>query len=213
MQPRQRIPLQGRMGPYMIGPSPYGGQGPMMNPFGGGQMMGSPRPFQGGRQMMGRGQGRRSGGGLLARILGGKNKGMRTGGLGVMQHAGRTASSGGGGLGSILQTLSKPEGLSGILNNTQQVIKTAQTIGPMIQQYGPIVKNLPMMWKLYKGFKDLPTEEKSEEDKTETPIMEDHSVPLKAEPKRKPKEKRNIESEEVVERKSHNGPSVPKLYI
>jgi YqfQ-like protein len=224
MQPRQRIPLQGRMGPYMIGPSPYGGQGPMMNPFGGGQMMGSPRPFQGGRQMMGRGQGRRSGGGLLARILGGKNQGMRTGGLGIMQHAGRTASSGGGGLGSILQTLSKPEGLSGILNNTQQVIKTAQTIGPMIQQYGPIVKNLPMMWKLYKGFKDLPSGETTEEAtsesvsetemeetpvKVETSVMDDETDPKKA------VKKKHTKSEETVAKKpqKHRGNSLPKLYI
>lgn len=224
MQPRQRIPLQGRMGPYMIGPSPYGGQGPMMNPFGGGQMMGSPRPFQGGRQMMGRGQGRRSGGGLLARILGRKNQGMRTGGLGVMQHAGRTASRGGGGLGSILQTLSKPEGLSGILNNTQQVIKTAQTIGPMIQQYGPIVKNLPMMWKLYKGFKDLPSGETTEEDTSETfseteieetPIMVETSVMEDETAPKKAVKKKHTKSEETVAKKpqKHRGNSLPKLYI
>lgn len=226
MQPRQRIPLQGRMGPYMVGPSPYGGQGPILNPFGGGPMMGAPNPFQGGRQMMARGQGRRSGGGLLARILGGKNQGMRSGGLGVMQHAGRTASRGGGGLGSILQTLSRPEGLSGFLNNTQQVIKTAQTIGPMIQQYGPIVKNLPVMWKLYKGFKDLPNEENTSEAVSETeieespimietsvmeetPAMEDETAPKKA------VKKKHTKSEETVEEKpqKHRGNSVPKLYI
>jgi YqfQ-like protein len=224
MQPRQRVPLQGRMGPYMIGPSPYSGsgQGPMMNPFGGGPGMGSPRPFQGGGQMMGRGQGRRSGSGLLARILGGRNQGMRTGGLGVMQQAGRTASSGGGGLGSILQTLSRPEGISGFLNNTQQVIKTAQTIGPMIQQYGPIVKNLPVMWKLYRGFKDLPSAESTEEntadsvsDSEDTPVIvdavdsEEETTPKKALRKKQAKTEESVEENPQKQR----GNSVPKLYI
>jgi YqfQ-like protein len=223
MQPRQRMPLQGRMGPYRVGPSPYAGQSPMVNPFGGGQLMGGPNPFQGGRQMMVRGQGRRSGGGLLAKILGGKNQGIRTGGLGVMQHAGRSTSSGGGGLGSILQTLSRPEGISGFLNNTQQVIKTAQTIGPMIQQYGPIVKNLPVMWKLYKGFKDLPSNESTEENTSdsvseaeeetsvmvETDVSEEESVPKKAVRK---KHTKSVETVEEIPQK-HRGNSIPKLYI
>ncbi|WP_052427400.1 VrrA/YqfQ family protein [Neobacillus niacini] len=215
---RPRFPQHGHMGPNMMGPGPYGGQQHMIPHYGGnGPMMGLQQNFNGGRPMMGqtmgRGQGRRNGGGLLSKILGGKKQGNQRSGLGGIKAGPRAVPSGSGGVGSILQTLRNPDSITGFLNNTQQVLKTAQSFGPMVQQYGPIVKNLPMMWKLYKGFKDLPTEEKSEEDKTETSIMEDHSVPLKAEPKRKPKEKRNIESEEVVERKSHNGPSVPKLYI
>jgi hypothetical protein len=215
-QPRQRFPIQGHMGPYRMGPGAFGGQQQMMNPYGGNvRMMGYQHQFNGGRPMMGqtmgRGQGRRNGGGLLSKILGGKKQGNTFSGPRGMQTARGAVPNGTRGVGSILQTLSNPDSLSGFINNTQQVLKTAQSIGPMIQQYGPIVKNLPMMWKLYKGFKDLPTEENSEGD--DTPITEEQSVKVEEQPKRKPKTKRISENEPVVERKPHNGPSIPKLYI
>lgn len=214
LQPRQRFTHNG----HMMGPGPFGGQQHMTPPYGSyGPMMGFHQNFNGGRpvmgQMMGSGQGRRNGGGLLSKLLGGKKQGNQLGGPRGIQTATRAVPNGSRGVGSILQTLSNPDSITGFINNTQQVLKTAQSIGPMIQQYGPIVKNLPMMWKLYKGFKDLPTEEKSEEDKPDNPIMEEQSVPVEEEPKRKPKRKKNVESEPVAERKHHNGPSIPKLYI
>jgi hypothetical protein len=220
MQPRQRFPMQGGMGGQMMRPGPFGGQGQMGGPFGPGrQMMGSPHQFSGGNPMMGQmigqmagrpQQGRRSGGGLLSKILGGKNKNNGLGGLRGMQAAAR-GNSGGGGIGSILQTLSKPEGLSGILNNTQQVLKTAQSIAPMIQQYGPIVKNLPMMWKLYKGFKDLPSGETAEENTSVTPVSEFEQAPQQTVKKKK---KPEVEPTEQVEvRNNQHGTSLPKLYI
>lgn len=221
MQPRQRLPLQGRIGPYMMGPGAYSGNNTMMNSYGGGQMFGASGPFQGGspmmrQQMMGRQRGRRSNGGLLSKILGGKNQGARTGGFRSIQSAGRSASGGSGGMGSILQTLSNPESLSGILNNTQQVLKTAQSIGPMIQQYGPLVKNIPMMWKLYKGFKDLPSGETTEENTSESPFMEEESVPEQTmrEEESAPEEtfrEENVQTEAPVQRRRRH--SVPKLYV
>jgi hypothetical protein len=212
MHTRQRYPTNGHMGPYMMSPGPLGGhqQQMMMNPYGSNRpMMGLQQPMNGGRHMMGqlqgrgRGQGRRNGGGLLSKILGGKKQGNQLAGHG----GARAALNGSGGVGSILQTLSNPESLTGFLNNTQQVLRTAQSIGPMIQQYGPIVKNLPMMWKLYKGFKDLPTEEKTEEIVTETPIMKDTPVLLESEPVKK------VKTEKIQTRNRHNGTSTPKLYI
>ena len=35
-------------------------------------------------------------------------------------------------------------------------MNTAQQVGPMINQYGPLVKNIPVMWKLYRGLKNAP---------------------------------------------------------
>jgi hypothetical protein len=210
--------MQGRMDPYMMGPGAFGGQQQMMNPYGSNvPMMGYQQNFTGGRatmgQTMGRGQGRRNGGGLLSKILGGKKKSNPLGGPRGMQIGNRAVSNGSGGVSSILQTLSNPDSLTGFLNNTQKVLNTAQSIGPMIQQYGPIVKNLPMMWRLYKGFKDLPTEEKSEDTETENPIMKEETVPVQEKPKRKPKRNKNFENEPVAARTHHNGPSIPKLYI
>lgn len=217
-QPRPRYPMQGRMGPNMMGQWPFGGQQQMINPYGSNiPMMGFQQNFNGGRAMMGqtmgRGQGRRNGGGLLSKILGGKKQGNQLTGPRGIPTSNRAVSNGSRGVGSILQTLSNPDSLTGFLNNTQQVLKTAQSIGPMIQQYGPIVKNLPMMWKLYKGFKDLPSEEKSETEKTDNPIMQEQSVQAEEEPKRKIKRKMDVENQPAAPRKQHNGPSMPKLYI
>ena len=44
--------------------------------------------------------------------------------------------------GGILETLKNPEGLNTMLNNTQRVLQAAEQFTPMIQQYGPIVKNI-----------------------------------------------------------------------
>ena len=76
---------------------------------------------------------------------------------------GGAGRAGGGGLLQSLSGSGGGGGLVGFLNNTQQVIKTAQAIGPMVQQYGPLVRNLPALWKLYRGMKDSPntTEEES----------------------------------------------------
>lgn len=100
-------------------------------------------------------------GGILAKLLG---KGTQRG-AGINHFVlgqGKVAKGG------LLQTLTNPGAINGFLNNTQQVLKTAQSVGPMIQQYGPLVKNLPAMWKLYRGLKDLPDQEESvTESKTE----------------------------------------------
>jgi hypothetical protein len=212
MQTRQRFPVQRGM---MVRQGPFTGNGQMMGPFGsGGPMMGPPRQY-GGNPMMGRSPGqRRSGGGLLSKILGGKGTGSQGGVLGGMQATGHSASSGAGGIGSILKTLSNPNGLSGFLNNTQQVLQTAQSLGPMIQQYGPIVKNLPAMWRLYKGLKDAPSEEKAVESSSMDSGPEEPIQSITTGKKKRTKRQTNTQSitedKKPIERK---GSSLPKLYI
>jgi hypothetical protein len=140
------------MSPYQMYPGQFG-YGPGIN--------------QGQFPQMGRKPQSRQGGGLLSKLLG---KGARNQGNGMagMLSAGnapaRAATSGGG----ILKTLTDPAALNGFLSNTQKVLNTAQQFGPMIQQYGPLVRNLPSMWKLYKGLKDLPdADEQSEQEPQE----------------------------------------------
>jgi hypothetical protein len=219
MQPRPRMPFQGGMGSGPFGPrsqmmnpgfSPFGGRNPMMgapsNPFGRGntpmmgQMMGRPNPMNTGR------------GGLLSKFLGGRSQ---TGGFMGMQAAGKAASGGGG----LLQTLSNPGGLTSMLNNTQQMLKTAQSIGPMIQQYGPMVKNLPAMWKIYKGFKNASktTDEAKDEKNQPTAVATDESSnneeAINRTPKNKEKPKNNPQQTPSKRNSSQKGSSVPKMYI
>jgi hypothetical protein len=221
MQPRPRMPMQGGMGPGPFGPrnpmmnsgfSPFGGRNPMMgatsNPFGGGSF----NPMMG--QMIGRPQQMNTGGGggLLSKILG---RGNQAGRFMGMQTAGKAASGGGG----LLQSLSNPGGLTSVLNNTQQVLKTAQQIGPIIQQYGPMIKNLPAMWKIYKGFKnasktsDDVTDDISEP--TEAAIVEssNNEETVNSTSKKKGQRKNNQQSMPSKKSSYQNGSSVPKMYI
>jgi hypothetical protein len=162
---RPQAPMRRGNRPRMMSPRYHGG-------FQGGVQGGSPfaqfhYPQQMTGPMMSRNGGSK-GGGLLAKILGrGKQQGGGTGGIGSMN---RAASSGGGG---FLNTLTNPDALNGFLNNTQTVIKTAQQLGPVFQQYGPLVRNLPSLWKLYKGLKDGTDEnDHSETDEDESIVSE-----------------------------------------
>ncbi|MGM0900104.1 MAG: VrrA/YqfQ family protein [Bacillota bacterium] len=155
MFPGPGAPFHGR-GMRMMGPGPTRqGHSPFGGSFMGPRGPSHPRmnPMMGARQPAKQG-------GILARILG-KGQGA-TGfpGFGASAQGATRAAGGGGGL---LNALTNPSSINGFLNNTQQVLKTAQQVGPMIQQYGPLVKNLPAMWKLYRGLKDLPDQEEEVE--------------------------------------------------
>ncbi|WP_175991013.1 VrrA/YqfQ family protein [Bacillus sp. Marseille-Q1617] len=232
------------MMPRQGGRSPFGLRQPgeMRNPFG----MRSPSapPFQIGQQMngfmgeqgpapmnmQGMPGGRRKGrgGGLLAKLLKKGDRGNQQGG--ILEQFSRGDSRGaapgfergpGAAAGaSTIGNLLNPGNISSFLSNTQQVLNAAQQFGPMIQQYGPMVKNLPALWKLYRGFKDLSADEspsgdaKNEEDELEADLEE---TDVK-EPKKKRKVKKEVAIEEEAEvrrpkKKSPAGSSKPKLYI
>ena len=65
--------------------------------------------------------------------------------------------------GGILETLKNPGALSGMLANTQKVLQAAEQVTPMIQQYGPIVKNIPSMWKIYQGLRSSSSTDSTKE--------------------------------------------------
>lgn len=104
-------------------------------------------------------------------------------------------------------------GLSKTLTNVQQVLKVIESTAPLIEQYGPMVKNLPAMYRMLKTFKEfenmddtpendaLPEPESSEElVESEAPI--EKSIP-------------SVESDNIIEykRPRKDGQSTPKLFI
>jgi YqfQ-like protein len=115
------------------------------------------QPNQGFRQKKRGGKG----GGLLSRLLG-KNKqkaaanvppnlfSIPTAATGEAPRSAGTAAAGGG----ILKSLANPGSLTTMLTNTQKILQAVETIGPVVSQYGPLVKNIPAMWKIYQGLKD-----------------------------------------------------------
>lgn len=84
-----------------------------------------------------------------------------------------------------------PSKIDQFLKTTDQLMKTAKTYEPYIQQAKPLLKNLPAMWKLYKGFTNSsasPAQERPkqrernssrtpEAQSTRQPLVENPSVP------------------------------------
>jgi hypothetical protein len=79
---------------------------------------------------------------------------------------------------ALAQGAKSPASLTSILTNTQKVLQAAEQIGPMVQQYGPVIKNLPAIWKIYRGMKGSgKTEDSVPEKNAET--KEKNSKPQK----------------------------------
>lgn len=151
-----------------------------------------------------------SSGGLLSKLLG-KNKNKAPSNPFAPPSATGQATRGGAagaGAGGILETLKNPGALSGMLANTQKVLQAAEQVTPMIQQYGPIVKNIPSMWKIYQGLKSSGSTDSTEETPKETventtdPLKENTAVTEDIVQDNKPRKKRTTQ-----------GDSSPKLYI
>lgn len=212
MQPRHQMPFNPnsfRQQPFqqvrgMRGPGPSGFG--MMRP--GGMPGNAPRTA-----------GQKSGG-LLAKILnrGGSSQAAASQFNPLQGAAGfqRSAPAAGG---SFLKNIMNPGSLNGFLNNTQQVLRSAQQMGPMIQQvqqYGPLVKNLPAMWKLYRG---LSAAESSEEESADTAaanedeVEEKDEVQAEVKPSRKKTRKKTGNSTVKPKETSGTGNSKPKLYV
>ncbi|KOO44116.1 hypothetical protein AMD01_14230 [Priestia koreensis] len=133
------------------------------------------------------------------------------GGLSGIGGIGSAAGSGSGGLGGLLggfRNLTSASSLSSMLGNVQGVMKTAESFLPMVQQYGPMVKNLPAMYKIYQALKTDDGETSTSEEKKET------KEAGKAE-KVLPASKEETEYEEFLDDfagKQNQGSSRPRLY-
>lgn len=183
MQRPMQPPMHSRMAARAF--NPHYRSTPPMNP-----MMRGPRPSTG------------RGGGLLSKLLGQVNQTGARQGFNPLSFGTQQAARGGG----LIKTLTNPGTINSFLTNTQKVLNTAQQVGPLVNQYGPIVKNLPMMWKLYRGLKDAPELNKNKDDSKASPTEEqkDHtSIHSK-----------HIDSDKTdSETKNKPSQSIPKLYI
>ncbi len=223
-QPMRPSPF--RMGP---GPSPFMQQPPnnMFNMFNmpnspmsnmPNPMLRNPSSFMGGA---GRGMGLGGnsgggGGGLLAKLLG--RTGARS--IGNMGGLGQLANTGaGGGLGQLanagtLQQLINPNNLTGMLGNVQKALKMAEGVMPMVQQYGPLVRNMPAMLKLYNELKNVDDDDETDSESTEEAKMEEVESDSAAEGNTKKKVKKAIPKPKATEAEEKPaGGSAPKLYI
>ncbi|GGA61771.1 VrrA/YqfQ family protein [Ornithinibacillus halotolerans] len=89
------------------------------------------------------------------------------------------------------------EGLSKTLNGVQQVLRVVDTAAPIVKQYGPLVRNLPAMYRLMKAFKSMET---TEEESTSLESLESLTSSTESE-------------EEILIDRTKDGQSRPKLFI
>ncbi|WP_375089549.1 VrrA/YqfQ family protein [Peribacillus sp. RS7] len=152
--------------------------------------------------------------GLLSKILG-KSK-QKAGSPNLFAPAGSTnqsssRSSGGG----ILETLKNPDSLNNMLSNTQKVLQAAEQFTPMVEQYGPVIKNLPSMWKVFRSISSA-----GDTGDQETPVESGPNVEakksevknsaVKTDSKKKEKAKPIAQVRNNTKRERSSG---PKLYI
>ncbi len=144
-----------------------------------------------------------TGGGLLARLFG-KGAANSAFGMGPQMAGamnplmGATASSSSGGT-----------SLLGIINNIQRVLGIAQNVGPMIQQYGPLIRSAPALYRMFRN-------NSSTSDSTETTTTAETTGATSITPISKTNEQTDliIPKEKVkVKKTTIDGIPAPKLYI
>jgi hypothetical protein len=123
-----------------------------------------------------------------------------------------------GGIGSWFSNFfSNPASLMG---NMEKVMQVANTVGPMVQQYGPVVKNIPSLIKMFTAINS--NDNKESDNVVEAEAKE--ATEEKHERKSIPKEKRDpvnaetMEAEEPEMKQEKTAPvrsavSGPKLYV
>lgn len=115
---------------------------------------------------------------------------------------------------NMLQNAKTHKGIGGfasILQNVQQVLRVVETTTPIIKEYGPMVKNLPAMYRMMKAFKGIDglldeSEIESKDSSLDDTAYKDNKVENVSVPLENPSKKRT----EINEDK---GLSTPKLYI
>lgn len=86
--------------------------------------------------------------------------------------------------------------LDSILETANRFLATAQSFQPYIQQAAPMLRNLPALWKLYKGFQSIPSQGKS--------IGEEGS--------RKASSGKSGQTSRTQKASYESRPSIPKIY-
>ncbi|MDN4493248.1 VrrA/YqfQ family protein [Ureibacillus aquaedulcis] len=93
--------------------------------------------------------------------------------------------------------------LQSIMDTANRFLATAQSFQPLVQQATPMFRNLPALWRLYKGFQGLPKTSASKDDESGEQFDFDESLEspeMFAKPEKAVKEK-------TVEK--HNRPEKP----
>lgn len=114
---------------------------------------------------------------------------------------------------NLLQNPNIGKGLNSFqkgLGNLQQVLRLIETTTPFIQEYGPMIKNLPAMYRMMKALKNIDqlSDESNEESENKTDNKKAGDIEEITSLKDPPDYKYELENTAYKA-----GKSVPKLYI
>ncbi|MGE6375393.1 VrrA/YqfQ family protein [Peribacillus muralis] len=151
--------------------------------------------------------------GLLSKILG-KSKQRGAPPNLFAPAASSNQSSSRSSAGGILETLKNPDSLNNMLANTQKVLQAAEQFTPMVQQYGPVIKNLPSMWKVFRSISSAGDAENQETSVDAAPSsVTQTNVEETAEPIKKEKQLDAASTTRIRTEGKRERSSGPKLYI
>jgi hypothetical protein len=104
-------------------------------------------------------------------------------------------------------------GFLGLLTNVQKMVGVAQNVMPMVQQYGPLIKNLPAMIRIWRELKPADEgENEKTENKEKKAGQENKKKTASSAKKRTIPKAKSDENKEAATAKTPK-PSTPKLYI
>ncbi|SFA38185.1 YqfQ-like protein [Parageobacillus thermantarcticus] len=103
-------------------------------------------------------------------------------------------------------------GFLGMLTNAQKMLGIAQNVMPMVQQYGPLIKNLPAMIRIWKELKTTDQEENGAEKNIQENKKKTSSSSKKRSKQRTVPKAKTDENKRSASAKTPR-PSTPKLYI
>jgi hypothetical protein len=135
-------------------------------------------------------------GGLLSKLFNKSRPGSVASQSGMLNNFINQAPTSQGTSNFLSNLLSNP---SGMMTNIQKVMDVANHVGPMIQQYGPMMRNIPALIRLYTELNSSDDEESNKDEDKEN--EEAKVLPFTKEKKKDEKT-----------RKTNKGSS-PKLYI
>jgi len=104
-------------------------------------------------------------------------------------------------------------GFIGMLNNVQKMLGIAQNVMPMVQQYGPLIRNLPAMIRIFRELKPADEEEGETKPTGSTPAKDTKKKPAEQAAKKRPVPKAKHEMTQEKRTSAAPRPSTPKLYI
>ncbi|MGG4264259.1 VrrA/YqfQ family protein [Peribacillus simplex] len=152
--------------------------------------------------------------GLLSKILGkSKQKNASPNRFAPAASTTKSSSRSSGGSG-ILETLKNPDSLNNMLNNTQKVLQAAEQFTPMVEQYGPVIKNLPSVWKVFRNISSAgETEDQKAPVESVANVEAQKNDEVKMDSKEEAKAKEDKRITQVRTKTKRERTSGPKLYI